>query len=133
MRSLLYVEYPPWYDAGLKACLAQDGYRVRCAPGGRRALAGLRTYGPLAVLVDLVPGGEGDAARLLAELRADPALGGTPVIVIFPRCLYHAAIRLEADAHVPRPVVLDSLEEHLELAAGRLGRSARGGRCGQRS
>ena len=59
-------------------------YRVLTASGGREALDILRQQRPDAVLLDLIMP-DMDGFQFLAEMRKDPALRDTPVVVISAR------------------------------------------------
>lgn len=65
----------------LRGRLERQGHEVQEAAGGREALDLLRSGAFDLVLLDLVMPGM-DGFQVLAEMKADAALGGVPVIVI---------------------------------------------------
>jgi CheY-like chemotaxis protein len=97
----------------LTMALADEGYNVRFASGGRAALAMMETWQPHAIVLDLMmPDLDGWAFR--AMQLAMPAVADVPVVVL-------SAVRnvqvetLRAAAVLPKPFDLDLL---LDTVAG---------------
>jgi PAS domain S-box-containing protein len=78
--------------------LVADGFTVEAVADGEAALRAVRSHRPNLVLSDvMMPGMDGFA--LLAAIRADPELRGTPVILISARAGEEARVEgFEADA-----------------------------------
>src|SRR5579859_3321488 len=78
-RILVVDDTPALLDV-IRACLEQEGYIVRTCLESRLAAAMAREEHPDVIMLDVVMP-EVSGWEVLAELRADPAFGNTPVIV----------------------------------------------------
>jgi two-component system sensor histidine kinase BarA len=79
--SILLVDDDPAFLDILSRTLEQSGYEVHTARNANDALTLLRALHPLAVTLDLeMP--DADGWSVLSEIKNDPALRNTPVIVI---------------------------------------------------
>ena len=65
----------------IKAVFETAGYETAMARNGEEGLAKAREFRPDLVSLDLMMPGEG-GIRLFRNLRADPELGGVPVMVV---------------------------------------------------
>lgn len=81
---VLVVEDDPSVRSLLHTLLAAEGYDVTTASDGLAGLGKAASTAPALILLDLVMPDLG-GARVLQELREDPALAGTPVIVLTGR------------------------------------------------
>ena len=79
--DILIVEDSPTQAQQLRRILEQRGYRVAHAANGRQALESARQHQPAVVISDVVMP-EMDGYELCRELKADPALGDVPVILV---------------------------------------------------
>jgi two-component system, OmpR family, response regulator len=78
-RVLICDDEPPMRE--LARAVLDDGYEFGEAADGLECIADARRVPPDLMLIDLMlPGISG--LELLAELRADPALAGVPVVVM---------------------------------------------------
>jgi DNA-binding response OmpR family regulator len=68
----------------VQATLAGAGYEVVVARDGARALALVRERTPAAAVLDIAMP-EVDGLEVLAEIRADPATAGLPVVLLSAR------------------------------------------------
>jgi len=89
----------------LRAYLEQNGFQVLTAYDGERALQVLRSDRPDLVVLDLMlPDRDGwEVTRLV---RGDPALAGTPILMLTARVEDHdkiAGLELGADDYVTKP------------------------------
>lgn len=79
--SIVIVDDTPENLRLLAQMLSEQGYRVRSAPSGERALASVRKERPNLILLDiLMP--EMNGFEVCQQLKADPALSDIPVIFI---------------------------------------------------
>lgn len=79
-RRVLVVDDEPTVRSWLAALLAHEGYIVEEAEDGAAALEALRTFQADVIILDLImPGMNG--REFLLELREDPQLANTPVLV----------------------------------------------------
>jgi DNA-binding response OmpR family regulator len=78
---VLVVEDDPSVRGLLQTLLTAEGYEVATAADGLAALQAASTTLPALVLLDLVMPDLG-GARVIEQLREDPALAGIPVIVV---------------------------------------------------
>ena len=78
---VLVVEDDPSVRGLLQTLLTAEGYEVATAADGLAALQAASATLPALVLLDLVMPDLG-GARVIEQLREDPALAGIPVIVV---------------------------------------------------
>ena len=101
--QVLVVDADPHAREILRLCLHNAGYDVVEAVDGERAVEAARRRQPRAITLDfLLPGRDG--REVLAELRADPATRGIPVIVVTVTEERALALRLGAQAFMNKPV-----------------------------
>ncbi len=81
---VLVVEDDPSVRGLLHTLLAAEGYEVSTASDGLAGLVKAASTHPSLILLDLMMPDLG-GGRVLEELREDPALAGTPVIVVTGR------------------------------------------------
>jgi len=100
----------------VKLRLERAGFEVLCAPDGDAALEAVRDRQPaLAVLDVMMPKLTG--YEVLAELRADPALGELKVILLSARVQesdIERGIDAGADAYLAKPFKAAELVEQVE-------------------
>ncbi|GAC1327470.1 MAG: hypothetical protein NVSMB2_26880 [Chloroflexota bacterium] len=78
-RILVIDDTPALIDV-IRACLEEEGYRVRTCLESRAAVAMAKAEPPDVIMLDVVMP-EVSGWEVLAELRADPAFAQIPVIV----------------------------------------------------
>jgi len=106
----------------LRRLLAPSGYEVEAVADGLSALGAARQRKPELVLADVMMPGL-DGFGLLQALRADPTLGGVPVIMLSARAGEEARIEglhAGADDYLIKPFsareLLARVESHLKMA-----------------
>jgi CheY-like chemotaxis protein len=78
---VLVIDDDPMVHDLLQRTLGKEGFRVVCAGGGDEGLRLARQIRPDAITLDvMMPGKDGWA--VLSALKSDPALAGTPVIMV---------------------------------------------------
>lgn len=83
-RQILLVEDEPHIAEAIRFILGRAGWAVEIEADGARALARIRALRPEVVVLDLMlPGRSG--LDILTDLRADPALALTPVLMLTAR------------------------------------------------
>src|SRR5215475_13270548 len=80
-KSIVIVDDTPENLRLLTQILSEQGYRVRSAPNGERALATVRKERPDLILLDIVMP-EMDGYEVCRQLKADPERQDIPVIFI---------------------------------------------------
>jgi DNA-binding response OmpR family regulator len=119
---ILVVEDNVDLAAGIEYNLSLEGYDVRVAPDGQKAIAAHAEWSPNLVLLDLmIP--VVDGYRVLQSIRATG--DRTPVIILTARAEESDKVRgfrLDADQYVTKPF---GILELLERVAALLRRSAR--------
>lgn len=81
---VLLIEDEPHIAEAIRFILTRAGWSVTVEPSGTAAMARIAALRPAAVILDLMlPGRSG--LDILAELRADPGLGATPVLMLTAR------------------------------------------------
>jgi CheY-like chemotaxis protein len=111
--SVLVVEDDPATREALTLLLQSAGHTTAAVPGGREALAYLRSHGaPRPVLLDLMTPGL-DGWTFLSERRFDPRLAAVPVVVFTAAgdLGRDSAWSLGAEGVVPKPPEPDVLLE----------------------
>lgn len=83
-KQVLLVEDEPNIAEAIRFILTRAGWGVTVEASGSAALAQIADLRPTAIILDLMlPGRSG--LDILAELRADPDLGATPVLMLTAR------------------------------------------------
>ena len=104
----------------VRRTLAREGYRVVCVGSGEEGLQRAREVRPAAILLDvLLPGLDG--WTVLAELKADPALAGIPVLLQTMVRNERRGYALGAADYLVKPVSRDQLAESVQRVCGRPG------------
>ncbi len=119
-RTVLVVDDDPSVRTLLEMVLTAEGFIVRCASNGDRALEMVAEDRPDVLLVDvMMPGLDGRA--LTRQLRDDPATADLPVVI----CSALAddpeqweAWASGANSFVPKPFDIDTLVTELADAYG---------------
>ncbi len=127
VRRVLVVDDDPQMARLIARMLETSGrdYEVACAGNGIEGLCEMRAQRPDLLLLDLVmPGMDGHA--MLAELRADPQLRDTPVVIITAqehtpeeeRQLEHNLLIVRSETGFTNAEVIAYLRNILEAATG---------------
>ncbi|WP_126977988.1 response regulator transcription factor [Frigidibacter oleivorans] len=83
-KHVLLIEDEPNIAEAVSFILSRDGWRVSVHGDGATAVARVRDLSPDALVLDvMLPGRSG--FDILADLRADPALAATPVLMLTAR------------------------------------------------
>ena len=110
-RTVLVVEDDPDVQAVIVGALSDAGYRVLAARSGMEALLLARREKPDVLLVDFtmpVIGG----LELLAKLRSEPALAGTPVVMLLTEGEWGQLLpREQVRARIKKPLTAASIVE----------------------
>jgi DNA-binding response OmpR family regulator len=120
-RNLLLIEDEANIAEAIRFILSRDGWDVRLHADGADAMAKLRALRPDVVILDLMlPGRSG--LEILAEMRADPDLARTPVLMLTARGQERdreAAARAGATRFLAKPFANSDLVACLrDMAAG---------------
>ena len=120
-RTLLLIEDEANIAEAIRFILSRDGWDVRLHADGADAMAKLRALRPDVVILDLMlPGRSG--LEILAEMRADPDLAQTPVLMLTARGQERdreAAARAGATRFLAKPFANADLVACLrDMAAG---------------
>lgn len=120
-RNLLLIEDEANIAEAIRFILSRDGWDVRLHADGADAMAKLRALRPDVVILDLMlPGRSG--LEILAEMRADPDLAQTPVLMLTARGQERdreAAARAGATRFLAKPFANADLVACLrDMAAG---------------
>jgi CheY-like chemotaxis protein len=120
---ILVVDDDPTILRLLQVNLEMEGHEVLTAGDGHEALARLRDDAPEVVLLDVMMPGL-DGWQVCEQVRADPALAATPVVILSARAQQsdlERGVQAGADAYITKPfdpLELVELVEHL-AARGR--------------
>lgn len=80
-RKVLLIEDEPHIAEAIRFILARDGWSVASHASGDGAVQAVRREAPDAIVLDvMLPGRSG--FDILADLRADPATAGLPVLMV---------------------------------------------------
>lgn len=105
LKKILIVEDDGEFRKLLEAILEDGGYRVVAAPDGAAGLEAARAERPDLILMDVeMPRMDGYAA--VKALRADPEIGGIPVILVTVHSKMHQVVeglKAGADDHITKP------------------------------
>jgi CheY-like chemotaxis protein len=116
MRRVLVVEDEPENRLLLDMILSAEGYQVFEVEDGPGALPAARDARPDIILLDvMMPGLNGYA--VLEQLRADPDVGHTPVIMLTAlaqRGDVERAVESGADGYVSKPFEPDELLQAMD-------------------
>ena len=80
-QTVLVIDDDEIYRMMTEACLVEAGFRVVCAGCGDAGLEILRRQGADIVLLDVMMPGR-DGFSICEEIKADPVLGRTPVVML---------------------------------------------------
>ena len=117
---VLVVEDDPSVRGLLQTLLVAEGYEVTTASDGLAGLLKAGSTRPALILLDLMMPDLG-GARVLEELRADPALAATPVLVVTGKVDELGPIQAlvgEDSVFVKPFAVVELLDRVLELTGG---------------
>ena len=117
---VLVVEDDPSVRGLLQTLLTAEGYDVETASDGLGGLLKAAATSPAVILLDLMMPDLG-GIRVLAELREDPALRDTPVLVVTGQVdAVHAMRELLGEHSVfPKPFAVSELLDRVcELTGG---------------
>ena len=118
-QLVLVVDDDPAARDLMSRALTKEGFRVETAAGGDEGLAAARRLRPDAVTLDvLMP--QRDGWSVLAELKADPDLCGTPVVLVTLTDDKQMGYALGASDYLPKPVDFDRLTATLRRLDGRV-------------
>jgi adenylate cyclase len=120
----------------VEVVLQARGYRVVCCTGPDEALARIRAERPQLVVADVMMAGLDSGFSLARQIKGDPQLAATPVILITamtsqrgfdftPRTPEELAA-MNADAYLTKPVAPETLLERIEELLARSGLSVPG-------
>ncbi len=127
------VEDDPSVRGLLQLLLTTEGYEVATASDGQACLAEAAARDPQLILLDLVMPDLG-GLRVLEQLRDDPALSRTPVLVVTGQVEAVPAVQrlLGDDAVVLKPFAVADLLERVGAATGGPGAGSGAGAPGER-
>lgn len=119
---VLVVEDDPSVRGLLESLLGAEGYDVVTAADGLAGLVKASTQPPSLILLDLMMPDLG-GARVLEELREDPALADVPVVVVTGQVDAVPAMRahLGADNVFVKPFGVAELLERVAVITGGVG------------
>lgn len=119
-RRVLLIEDEPHIAEAIRFLLSRDGWAVASHGDGADALDVIRAEPPDVLVLDLVlPGRTG--YDILADLRADPALSGLPVLILSARGQPQDRARAEqagASRFMAKPFGNDEIISTLRQMAG---------------
>ena len=93
--------------------LHREGFRVQVATDGRRGLALAKRLRPRAILLDVMMPGI-DGWSVLTELKSDPELSGTPVVMVTSVDQRSLAASLGASDYMIKPVRWNRFREVMD-------------------
>jgi CheY-like chemotaxis protein len=81
-KTVLIIDDDPDYVSAISALLSGAGYSVHSASNGADGLQLARALVPDLVLLDVIMTERTEGFSTLKQMRADPALAKTPVVII---------------------------------------------------
>jgi PAS domain S-box-containing protein len=109
-RAVLVIDDDPAAQELLRRTLEKDGFRVITASGGDEGLRLAREVRPHVITLDvMMPGKDGWA--VLGEIKADPTLRNSPVVMVTILDSRQIAYSLGAAEHLTKPVDLNRFAE----------------------
>ncbi len=123
-RTVILAERDASLLTALELRLTRAGFRVVTVPDGTRALARIRTLRPAGVVANLrLPGKDG--LSLVMDIRSDPTIAETPVILLTNRSSavdVERGMEMGADAVLEKPINVTELTDSLrQIIRVRLG------------
>ncbi|MEM6971576.1 MAG: response regulator [Pseudomonadota bacterium] len=118
--SILLVDDEPNIALSLKYVMTRDGYDVRCAEDGERALECIRERKPDLVLLDLMMP-KRDGFDVCQTLRADPSFSDVKILMMTARggaMDGEKALALGADAFFTKPFGVQELSVRVRELLG---------------
>ncbi|MGC4034187.1 MAG: response regulator [Tepidisphaeraceae bacterium] len=110
--TVLVIDDDPAAQDLMQRTLTKEGFFVHVAAGGEEGIKAVRELRPSVITLDvLMP--RKDGWSVLAELRADPELCDTPVVLVTLTDDKQMGFTLGASAYVPKPVNFDRLVDVL--------------------
>ncbi len=124
-RTVILAERDAPLLTALELRLTRAGFSAVTVPDGTQALARIRTLRPAGVVANLrLPGKDG--LSLVMEIRSDPTIAETPVILLTNRSSavdVERGMEMGADAVLEKPINLADLTERLrQIIQVRMGR-----------
>lgn len=105
VKRVLIVEDEPNIAEALSFLLEREGYSVSLASDGEKGIASARSERPSAIVLDIMlPRKNG--FEVLRELRGDPSIARTPVVMLTARGQAHdrrAACENGANVYLTKP------------------------------
>ena len=105
VKRVLIVEDEPNIAEALSFLLEREGFAVSLASDGEKGLASARSERPCAIVLDvMLPRKNG--FEVLREIRGDPSVSTTPVVVLTARGQAHdrkTASEVGADVYLTKP------------------------------
>ena len=110
-EPILVVDDNPMNLKVIRLLLETEGYEVRTAADAEEALASLRSFRPLLILMDIqLPGMDG--LELTRRLKADPATRDTRILAITAYAMKgdeQKALAAGCDGYIAKPIDTRSL------------------------
>ena len=97
-KTVLIIDDDSDYVRAIQALLESAGYRVRSASNGRDGLQLAKAVEPDLILLDIIMTERTEGFFVLQEMRRDPALAKTPVIVVSSIYADEPAFRVDPEA-----------------------------------
>jgi CheY-like chemotaxis protein len=97
-KTVLIIDDDCDYVRAIQALLESAGYKVRSAANGRDGLQLAKAVEPDLILLDIIMSERTEGFFVLQEMRRDPALSQTPVIVVSSIYSDEPAFRVDPEA-----------------------------------